>query len=342
MRILKLFAFLLFGLSAACGERSASNSAVNAGNSSQPLSVTTEKDSASADKPAYSADTQPALQSKNKLGGGGGGGRDGPATNPVGQNISLDQTLNSQIDTAPTDRKIVRNAELNLEADSPEQAQQKITAIAESKGGFVVESQQSSSDVKMTTRDVVTMTIRVPAQKFTEALDEIRKTASRVVVETVKGEDVTEEFIDIEARLKAKRALEQQFVEIMKRANSVDDALSVQSQLAEVRGEIEKIEGRKRFLENQASLSTIKIRLQTPAAFSASSSGFFYRLTQSFSTGFDFALNFVLGLVTFLIAILPFALFIGLPGFLIIRYVIRRQNKPKSVGDIVKEEIDSK
>ena len=55
------------------------------------------------------------------------------------------------------------------------------------------------------------MTIRVPAEKFNETLDEIRKTASRVIVETVKGQDVTEEFIDIEARLKTKKALKSNF-----------------------------------------------------------------------------------------------------------------------------------
>lgn len=333
MRIVKLFALLVVGLSLSCGETSRTGQAANASSiySEKPAS-----NAANATAPAV-ADHRALAQ---KTGGGGGGGHSESAAIPASQTVSLDQTQNSQINTAPTDRKIVRNAELNLEADSPEQAQQKITTIAESKGGFVVESQQSSSDIKVTTRDIVTMTVRVPAQKFSEALDEIRKTSSRVVVETVKGEDVTEEFIDIEARLKAKKALEQQFVEIMKRANSVDDALSVQTQLAEVRGDIEKIEGRKRFLENQASLSTIKIRLQTPTAFSASSSGFFYRLTESFSAGFDFALNFILGLVTILIAILPFALFIALPVYLVIRYVIRKQKRKRSVGEIIQKEIE--
>ncbi len=94
------------------------------------------------------------------------------------------------------------------------------------------------------------MTIRVPSEKFDETLNEIRKNSNRVIVETVKGEDVTEEFIDIEARLKTKKALEEQFLEIMKRSNSVEEALNVQRELAEVRGEIEQIEGRKRFLEN--------------------------------------------------------------------------------------------
>ena len=320
-KILLAGVFFLVSIFVACADRAANS--VNSSN----LLVASQTERV----------TQTELP-RDKVGGGGGGGR--AEQQQVTQVVSLDKSLNSQIDTTPTDRKIVRNAELSQEANSPEEAQQKITALAESKGGFVVESQQSSSDTKITTRDVVTMTVRVPAQKFSEALDEIRKASSRVVTESVKGEDVTEEFIDIEARLKAKRSLEQQFVEIMKRANTVGDALSVQSELAEVRGEIERIEGRKRFLENQASLSTIKIRLQTPTAFAASSTGFVYRLTQSFSAGFEFALNFILGLVTFLVAILPFALLIGLPGFLIMRYVVKKRNKRRSVGDIVDEEIN--
>ena len=231
--------------------------------------------------------------------------------------VSLNQAEQTQ--TAPTvvERKIIRNADLQLETDAPETAQQKITAIAGSKNGFVVESTQSASDVKSSMRDTVTMTVRVPAEKFDETLDEIRKTGSRVISETVKGQDVTEEFIDIEARLKTQKALEGQFVEIMKQAKSVEDALKVQSELAEVRGEIEKIEGRKRFLENQASLSTVKVRLQTPAAFSSSSTGFFHRLGESLANGFDFALNFILAFVTFLIAVTPFLLFIVLPIYFV-------------------------
>ena len=265
-----------------------------------------------------------------------GGGRD---EKPAAQQVTLEKIENSQNPPTVTERKIVRNAELNLEADAPEESQQKITAIAESKGGFVVESQQSSSDVKTTTRNVVTMTVRVPSAKFNETLDEIRKTASRVIVETVKSDDVTEDFIDTEAQLKAKKALEAQFLEIMKRANSVADALEVQRQLAEVRGEIEKFEGKKRFLENQSSLSTIKVRLQTPLAFSANSSGFFYQLRQAFGNGFDAALNFILGLVTFLIAILPFLIFIVLPIYLFIRYILKKRRKPVTVVEIAKEEL---
>ena len=314
-------------------------------------------ESASNTSANYASTSSDSTSKGNLLGGGGGGGREkgigsgsgnGSGTGdqtlmgemePNSQQVSLTQAEQTQ--TAPTviERKIIRNADLELESSSPEESAQKITQIAESVSGFVVESAQTASDVKSAARDVVTMTVRVPAAKFDETIAAIRQTGTRTISETVKGQDVTEEFIDIEARLKTQKALEAQFVEIMKQAKTVEDALNVQSQLAEVRGEIEKVEGRRRFLENQASLSTLKIRLQTPTAIGASSNGFFYRLTDSLSAGFDFALNFLLGLVTFAIAIVPFLLFIGLPIYLIARYFLRKNRKRKTADEILKDEI---
>ncbi len=279
--------------------------------------------------------------SATNTGGGGGGTMEKGSISgnaPVAQ-VSLNQAEQTQTAPVAVERKIIRNAELQLEADVPETAQTKISQIAETKGGFVVETQSSASDAKAAKRDTVTMTIRVPAAKFDEALNEIRGTASRVIVENVKGEDVTEEFIDIEARLRTQKALETQFLEIMKRSNSVADALNVQTEIARVRGEIEKIEGRKRFLESQASLSTIKIKLQTPTAFSANSSGFFYQLREALGDGFDAALTFILVLVKILIALLPFFLLIVLPLYFVIRYFLRKNRKVKTADEIAREEI---
>lgn len=299
----------------------------------------------SSESKSGSADPNMRPASEAPAGGGGGGGREDKT---VAQNqVSLEDADRSRTETAPekpVERKIIRNADLSLESDAPEEAQQKITAIAESKGGFVVESTQSSSDVRAARRDTVAMTVRVPAEKFNETLDEIRKTGARVISETVKGQDVTEEFIDIEARLKTKRALEDQFLEIMKRSNSVADALNVQRELSNVRGEIEQIEGRKRFLENQSSLSTVKITLRTPTAISGSSKGFFYRLTEAVGTGFDGALSFILFFVTAVIALLPFLLLVVLPIYLILRYLWRKYRWKKrtrlaETEEIVREEI---
>ncbi len=300
------------------------------------FSIFTACQSAATNTNAVSQSESELINSSNGKSGGGGGGK---REESVAQKISLEQSDQTQNAPAVFERKIIRNANLTLETNAPEEAQQKITAIAESKGGFVIESSQSSSDAQATTRDTVTMTIRIPAAKFNETLDEIRKTSSRVIVETVKGQDVTEEFIDIEARLKTKKALEEQFLGIMKQSKSVEDALNVQRELADVRGEIEQIEGRKRFLENQSSLSTVKIELQSPTAFSANSAGFFYQLGQAFSTGFSGALSFILVFVTALIALVPVLLFVVLPIYLLMRYLLKRNRKQKLASEIAREEI---
>ena len=255
--------------------------------------------------------------------------------------VSLDTAENSQQETPKvTERKIIRNADLRLEDDLPEDVQQKITTIAESKKGFVIQSTKSSNNAITRGRNSVSMTIRVPAEKFNESLEEIRKATDRVIVESVTGRDVTEEFIDIQARLKTKKALEEKFLEIMKQSKNVGEALNVQRELANVRGEIERIEGRKRFLENQASLSTIKISIQTPNTVSASPTGFFYELTESVSDGFDGALTFILILVRIIIALIPFLLLVVLPFFLILRYFWKRYKRKKVINKTVKEEID--
>ncbi len=318
---------------------------------SASTSSTANKTSASADQPKYTSEAPAGEPASNMAANSTAKAATVSDAKPaarrqtlgqtIAEKITLKQSEDSTLNTAPTDRKIIRNADLTLESDSPEDSQREITSIAERAGGFVVESQATSSDVKSTRRDIVNISIRVPSQKFADAMEEIRRTGTRIVIESVKGEDVTEEFIDVEARLRAKKALEMQFMEIMKRANNVNDALNVQSEIADVRGEIERIEGRKRFLENQSSLSTIKIRLQTSTAttLAASSTGFVPRLAQAFNTGYDFALNFILGLMTIVIALLPFAALIGLPVFLGMRYLWKRRDRPRSMAEIARDEI---
>ncbi len=262
----------------------------------------------------YSTTEIQALQVED--GGGGGGGRE---VDP------LEIARESEAERAqPIRRKIIRNGNLTLQSNAPFEAQARITSIAESRGGFVVTSKRSSADQLSGEKTTVEMTVRIPSERFDEAVSEIRKTAERVIVEELKGEDVTEEFVDLEARLRTKRALENQFLEIMKRANTVEDALKVQTDLSEVRGEIERIEGRIRFLENRSSLSTIAIVIQTPATVAASSGGFYDELSKVFSDSVEGALSFVLGFVRVILSLIPFLILVVLPLGLIGRYVLGR------------------
>lgn len=300
-----------------------------------------ERNPGTRDQPAAAPDADSASKDDSGTGSGSGSGDSSVSAkeseaSPQTQ-VSLDKADQSQSDTNVTKRKIIRNANLALETSEPEVAKNKITSIAEAKDGLVFEATQSSSSNSARPRNTVSMTLRVPSDKFNETLEEIRKSVDRVVTESVKGRDVTEEFIDIEARLKTKKALEERFLEIMKQSKSVADALRVQRELANVRTEIERIEGRKRFLENQAIFSTIVLSLKTPTEISGSPTGFFYELKEAVSDGFEAALAFVLFLVRFVIAILPFLIIVVLPIFLLLRYLWKKYRKKRLAKEFVKE-----
>ena len=240
--------------------------------------------------------------------------------------VSLDQAGQSQTIAEAMDRKILRNADLTLEVSAPPETQRKIASIAESAGGFVVtsESKQRQTAEGATHELEVNLVIRVPAAQFGPALDQIRNTANRVVQEKITGQDVTEEFIDLEAHLRTQKALESQFLEIMKQAHKVEDALEVQRQIAGVRSEIEKLEGRKRFLENRASLSTITVSLQTATVIAVNTSGFGRDIREAVADSVQVAIGIVLFLIRFVIVMIPVFLLIILPGYLIARHFLRR------------------
>jgi hypothetical protein len=252
------------------------------------------------------------------------------------QKISFDPTGQQSPITVVPDRKVIRNAELTLELDAPVEAQRNLASIAESHGGFVVTSESRQDDRARGSRgsQIVSVEMRVPSAQFDSVINAVRGVGGRVRQEKITGRDVTEEFIDLEARLRAQRALETQILEIMKRAQRVSDALEVNAQLAQVRSEIERLEGRRRFLENQSSLSTIKITLQPPAPLvSAEATGFFAGVRRSFGEGLDFAAAIVLGVVRAVVTLIPVAVLLLLPAALLWRYAGRRLRRPKAVEE---------
>jgi hypothetical protein len=269
--------------------------------------------------PNSSASTSSAAQ-------GGGGDADMKA-------VSLERTEDpaappqQQPDAAaaPVARKIIRNATLTLEVEEPSKASQRIASLAEARGGFVVtsDSRQQTGAKGERAYEIITVELRVPAAQFDAALAEIRGSGGSVTAEKITGKDVTEEYIDLEARLRTQRALEAQLLEIMKQADSVADAVAVQRELTTVRTEIERVEGRRRFLENQSSLSTISVTLQPPAPL-IGTTGFFRGVGTAFGEGVDIAASITLFFIRLLLGLIPVVLFIGVPVYFILRYLARR------------------
>src|SRR5215813_10908618 len=228
-------------------------------------------------------------------------------------------------------RKVIQNAELTIETDRPDEGQQKIGVIAEKHGGFVVisESKHNEAASQNVASTEVNVVVRVPAQNFQATIDEIRAVGGRILHEKSSGQDVTEEYIDLEARIRTKKALEAQFLEIMKQTRNISDAMSVQAQLADVRTEIERLEGRRRFLENQSALSTINITLHTPTpVVAAATRGFIYDLKAAFGNGVEIGSGIFLSIVQFVIVMIPVMLFIVAPAWLVFKWLRRRMPWP--------------
>ncbi|HZS43457.1 MAG TPA: DUF4349 domain-containing protein [Blastocatellia bacterium] len=251
----------------------------------------------------------------------------GKGRNDVVKNVSLSDPPTGS--TQPDERRIIRNAEFTINAKNPGDAQHRISAIAESHGGFVVKSEVSKSSGESqddASYTAVTVVIRVPASHFAAAIDEIRGGGNRIVQENITGLDVTEEYIDLEARVRTKKALEAQFLDILKQARSVSDALEVQSQIADVRTEIERMEGRRRFLENQSALSTITVTLKpfAPVVAAASTPGFFSTVKQSLGDAADMSIEIVLGIIRLVILLIPVVVLVFLPCYFVIKFLIAR------------------
>ena len=249
---------------------------------------------------------------------------------PQLRKVLMTETTKAEETAQPADRKIIRDADITIEVASTNEAQHRVTSIAEAHGGFVVTSeskQRESADPAQRTLDFK-LVVRIPANQFGGAFDEIKKLATNVLEEKATGQDVTEEFIDLEARIKTQKALEVQFLEIMRQANKVADALEVQRQIAEVRTDIERLEGRKRFLENRTSLATITVNIQAPKPIIATTpTGFGHSLRTAVSDSIELASGMFLFFVRALILMVPLLIFVVLPFVVVIRYAMRRARR---------------
>jgi hypothetical protein len=262
----------------------------------------------------------------------GGGGGDLRAESDM-TTVSLERTEEPAAqpqpqgpNAAPIERKIIRNATLTLEVEQPDKALQRIASIATSRDGYVVTSDSRKETGTQGERayEVITVELRVPSAQFDATLADIRAAGGSVTAQKITGKDVTEEYIDLEARLRTQRALEAQLLEIMKRAQEVEDAINVQRELTNVRTEIERVEGRRRFLENQSSLSTISVTLQPPAPLIGTTGFFRGGVGTAFGEGVDIAAAITLFFIRLLLALIPVAIFIGLPAYFLLRYLVRR------------------
>jgi len=157
-----------------------------------------------------------------------------------------------------TDKKIIKNGSLNLRVNSVDKAAEKIAQIARDNGGDVFSSNFNQYGTNSKNGGI---TLKVPFAKFEKTFDEMKKTAIIVITETTNGQDVTEQYTDLQSQLKNKQAEEQAYIKLLDQAQKMEDILSVTRQLSTVRGEIERLQGRIRLMDSQTDMATITASL---------------------------------------------------------------------------------
>lgn len=155
------------------------------------------------------------------------------------------------------ERMIIRTADMSLVVDDVVDARDEIARLAEGLDGHVVSTWISGEEYRM--RGLIT--IRVPYDKFEQALAQFRDLAVRVTTESTRSRDVTEEYIDLKARLRNAEATENQFLALLEKAETVEDIIRVYDRLSRVRGDIEQIMGRMQYLEQTVAMSLISVHL---------------------------------------------------------------------------------
>jgi hypothetical protein len=235
----------------------------------------------------------------------------------------------------PQDRMVIRNANLTLVVENPTASVDTISKLAEEMGGFVVSSylyQTAYGSGDLTTTQG-TLTIRVPAERLEEVLEAVKSTAIEVRSENISGEDITQQYVDLQSRLRNLEAAEAQLQEIMGSATLTEDVMMVYNQLVQVRGEIESVKGQMQYYEQSARLSAVTMELIPDAAAQPLQiagwrpEGTAKAAVEALVRTLQFLADAGIWAV---ICVVPVGLLLGLPAYLIVRGLRRRRKGAKA------------
>ncbi len=228
-------------------------------------------------------------------------------------------------------RMIIRSGTMNLEVDKYDDTESKIKEITNRFNGYIT---NTTSSLNASGKKQGTITIRVASDKFDGVLSELSQ-IGKVMNQNISGKDVTEEYMDSEARVKTQRELENRLLKLLEEKTArLTDVVDVEQKLAGVRENIEKTEGRMRYLKDQALYSTLAVSVYEPSMLVTSTGGgFFYELGRGFEKGLTGFTAVLSALITFIIAFLPVLVILYLI-YVLVRKYLRKRKAVKTVQNV--------
>jgi hypothetical protein len=236
--------------------------------------------------------------------------------------LSNDKTQVSDKSTFITKRMVVKNGSMNIEIDKYDDSEKKVNEIVSRLGGYVTSSNASAN---ASGKKQGSIAVKVPADKYDALLNDVSG-LGKVIFQTINSSDITEEYIDLEARVKTQKDLEQRLTGLLSsKAGSLKDVIDIEQKLSEVRQKIESFEGRMRYLKSQSDFSSLTISLYEPSLLETSTGGgFIYEIGEAFKKGLRGFTEIFTGLIVLFIALIPI-LIIAIILFFIIRKIIRKR-----------------
>jgi hypothetical protein len=243
-----------------------------------------------------------------------------PATGASGDTPALASTL---------DRKIIFNATIDLTVKDVPAAYNTVSRIVKGAGGFVEKSSflNSAGDEKSRS---ATLTLRVPATQYEDVLGELRTMdGAQVQREGSKSSEVTEQYTDLQSRLRNLQSTEAQYLKLLEQAKSINDILTVNDRINSVRSQIEQIQGRLKVLDNLTDMATIDVTLAPIVPAKVENGGGPKSVGEAFADAWEASLDVMRHLAAAGAVVAVAAIWLAVPAILVLVVALfGRRNRP--------------
>ena len=179
----------------------------------------------------------------------------GSSEMPVAGEKAMELTLPVPIITLETSRKLIRTADLTFKTNDLGSTRQRINASVKKNNAWISSETETTSG-RTISRNI---TIRVPSENLDLLIGEINEGIESVDYLNISSNDVTEEYLDAETRLRNRKALETRYLELLSKASSMSEVLQIENQINQLRTEVESIEGRMKYLSDRIAYSTLNL-----------------------------------------------------------------------------------
>lgn len=243
--------------------------------------------------------------------------------------VEASQDKKAEQSKQPQSRMVIYNASLYMEVKKIVQVQDQINKTVVEMGGYTIQQTMNQNSEE---RQESSLTVRIPQDHFQPFLDKVKKLGVRTENQSISGQDVTEEYVDLKSRVKSKQVAEKRLTQFMDEAKDTKTLLEISNELSKVQEEIETIQGQMKYLENQTSLSTVTITLfenkVVVPGLEKDQLNTWDKTKKQFMKSINFIVSFISGLFVFIIGYLPVIVILGLIGVAI--SLIWRKMKKKS------------